>query len=87
MASLPSVCQGSPRRLLCFPTGLITRSNGRPLLIELLSKGNLVTHAAAARTLWHLAGNSTEGEAIAAASGMQPLCSMLSSEDMQAQVC
>jgi len=76
MASLPSVCQGSPRRLLGFPTGLITR----------FSKGNLATHAAAARTLWHLAGNCTEGEAIAAASGMQPLCSMLSSEDMHAQV-
>ena len=87
MASLSSACQGSPRRLLCFPTGLITRSNGIPPLIELLSKGNMATHAAAARTLWHLAGNSTAGEAIAAASGMQPLCSMLSSEDVHAQVC
>jgi hypothetical protein len=87
MASLPSACQCSQRRLLCFPTGLITRSNGIPPLIELLSKGNLATQAAAARTLWHLAGNSTAGEAIAAAGGMQPLCSMLSSEDVHAQVC
>ena len=70
-----------------LPTGLITRSNGIPPLIELLSKGNLATQAAAARTLWHLAGNSTAGEAIAAAGGMQPLCSMLSSEDVHAQVC
>jgi len=67
---------------------LAVATNNEPLqgLITRFSKGNLATHAAAARTLWHLAGNCTEGEAIAAASGMQPLCSMLSSEDMHAQV-
>ena len=50
-----------------------------------MSKGNLATQAASARTLWHLAGNSESGALIAAGGGMQPLCSMLSSEDVHAQ--
>ena len=64
---------------------LIAQSNGIPQLIELLSTGSHATQAAAARLLWHLAGNEAAGGAISAAGGMQPLCDMLASEDVHAQ--
>ena len=40
----------------------------------------------ATRTLWHLAGNSEVGEVIAQAGGLAPLVSMLSVDDVHAQV-
>ena len=50
-----------------------------------MSKGSQATQAAAARLLWHLAGNEAAGGAIAAAGGMQPLCDMLLAENVHAQ--
>ena len=37
------------------------------------------------RALWHLAGNAESGIAIAEAGGIPPLCTMLCSDDVQAQ--
>ena len=64
---------------------LIARSNGIPPLIELISKGSQATQEAAARLLWHLAGNAESGAAIANAQGMKPLCGMLLLENVHAQ--
>ena len=50
--------------------GLVSRSHGIPPLIDLVSKGGLATQAAAARTLWHMAGNPDIGQQIANAGGM-----------------
>ena len=63
----------------------IHRTNGIPPLIDLMSKGSLATQAYAAKTLWHLASSVDSATAIATAGGMQPLCAMLSSEDVHAQ--
>ena len=64
---------------------MIARSNGIPPLIELVTNGSQATQEAAACLLWHLAGNPESGTAIAAAGGIQPLCTMLSAEEAHAQ--
>ena len=63
----------------------IHRTAGIAPLIELLSKGTPAAQAAAIKSLWHLASSSESATAIEAAGGLPPMCSMLSSEDVQAQ--
>jgi hypothetical protein len=47
----------------------VAKANGVPPLIELCSSGTRDTQRAAARTLWHLAGNAEVGSLIATAGG------------------
>ena len=63
---------------------LISRSNGIAPLIELLSTGGSDTQVGVSRLLWHLCGNIESAQAVVTAGGVQPLCTMLSSEDHHA---
>ena len=65
--------------------GLVVRSNGIQPLIELVNSNSLATQGAAVRTLWHLASSNESGTTIVEAGAMQPLCAMLTSENVEAQ--
>ena len=71
---------------ICLNSQVVAKSEeGIPALIGLVRKGDERAKGYAARTLWHLAGNSESVASIVALGGIGPLVAMLTLEETHAQ--